>query len=351
MMNQGRWVAGGLCGLAGLLLVATECRTQPTAEAAAAEVPTGWGWVSSPMLVSPKSPGQDTYFSMKDPSVVFHEGRWHLFCTVRGRERSHHVEYLSFEKWEEADAAERHEVTASAGYFCAPQVFYFEPQQRWILICQASDKAWSPEYGAAFSTTEDISDPTSWSPLEPLGALAVEGNSGLDFWVICDAEKAHLFFTTLDGRMWREETSLEEFPHGWSEPALAIEDDIFEASHTYKLRGMDRYLTIVEAQGGHGWRYYKAYAAERLDGEWTAVAATRDEAFASMRNVRQPEPRWTDSISHGELLRAGRDQRLEVDLAGLQMVFQGVLDSDREGKTYGEIPWRLGLLLLDDMGE
>jgi len=33
-----------------------------------------------------------------------------------------------------------------------------------------------------------------------------------------------------------------------------------------------------------------------------------------------------------------------VDPAHLQFLFQGVLDKDRQGKGYGEIPWRLGLL-------
>ena len=113
--------------------------------------------------------------------------------------------------------------------------------------------------------------------------------------------------------MWREQTRLEDFPGGWSEAKLAIEGDIFEAGHTYALKGLGKYLTLVEAQNGHGWRYYKAYLADRLDGEWQPIAATKDKSFASMANVEQPDGHWTDSISHGELLRAGVDQRLEVD--------------------------------------
>jgi hypothetical protein len=38
--------------------------------------------------------------------------------------------------------------------------------------------------------------------------------------------------------MWREDTSLTDFPTGWSEPVLAIKGDVFEASHVYKLEGM-----------------------------------------------------------------------------------------------------------------
>ncbi len=144
--------------------------------------------------------------------------------------------------------------------------------------------------------------------------------------------------------MWRAQTPLQDFPHGWCRPEVALEADVYEASHTYKLAGLDKYVTVIEAQGGHGWRYFKAYLADALDGEWTPLAATKDETFASMANTTHPDERWTDCISHGEILRAGADQRLEIDTTDLKFVFQGVLDSERNGVGYGEIPWRLGLL-------
>jgi hypothetical protein len=65
-----------------------------------------------------------------------------------------------------------------------------------------------------------------------------------------------------------------------------------------------------------------------------------------MQNVQQTGVQWTDSISHGELIRAGYDQRLEVDPEKLRFVFQGAADRDTTGKQYGEIPWRLGILEL-----
>jgi hypothetical protein len=83
---------------------------------------------------------------------------------------------------------------------------------------------------------------------------------------------------------------------------------------------------------------------DRLDGLWQPLAAERDDAFASMKNVRQTAEHWTDSISHAELVRAGCDQNLEVDPAQLKLLFQGVSNSSREGKRYGEIPWSLGIL-------
>jgi hypothetical protein len=328
-----------------LLLVATAALATAGPGGGIADILAGrFRWQASDPLIAPVERPDDPCFSVKDPTVVFSGGRWHLFCSIRSQKRSHQIEYVSFESWEQVNAAPRHILKNHDTFFCAPQVFWFEPHGKWYLICQASDESWEPNYGPAFATSEDIADPASWSPLTPLGARQADGKSGLDFWIICDDEKAHLFFTTLDGRMWREETALADFPFGWSEAHLAIRGDIFEASHTYSLEGSGKYLTVVEAQGGHGWRYFKAYVADALDGEWTPIAATRDKTFASMANTEQAGERWTDCISHGELIRSGVDQRLTVDPAKLRFVFQGVLDRDRAGRPYGQIPWRLGLL-------
>jgi hypothetical protein len=302
-------------------------------------------WVASGPVVGPQEAGGEKWLSVKDPSVVRYRGKWHLFCTVRGTVRSHAVIYAAFADWSEAPKAEQKVLTCHPGFFCAPQVFYFNPHKKWYLICQASDDSWDPKYGPAFATTQNIELPDSWSKLTPLFQTKPDNVTGwLDFWIVCDDSKAHLFFTSLDGKMWRAETAISEFPHGWTRPEVVLQGDIFEASHTYRLKGQNKYLTLIEAQNGNGWRYFKAYLADRLDGKWTPLAAERDAAFASMRNVEQPGGRWTDVISHGELLRAGYDERLEVDADNLQFLFQGVLDKDRADKPYGQIPWKLGLL-------
>jgi hypothetical protein len=303
-------------------------------------------WTYGPPVLEAGAVDGVEFISVKDPSIVRQGDRWHLFCTVRGPKRTHAIVYLSFGDFSEANKAPRHILSCHPGYFCAPQVFYFTPQQKWYLICQAADPAWGePAYRPAFSTTSDIGDPNSWTKLQPLFEKQPENvKAWLDFWVICDDAKAHLFWTSLDGKMWRCETSLSAFPKGWSAPVVALTGDIFEASHTYWLRGLNKYLTLVEAQNGHGWRYYKAYLADRLDGTWQPLAADKDKAFASMTNVKPTGEKWSDVISHGELLRSGCDEKLEVDPAHLRFLFQGVLEKDRDGKGYGEIPWKLGLL-------
>ncbi len=314
------------------------CAKEQTASA-------GFRWVSSEPVLEVREVRGEGWVSVKDPSVVRYGGKWHLFCTVRGTLRSHAVIYTAFADWSDADRAEQKVLSCHAGYFCAPQVFYFRAHKKWYMICQAADDSWEPKYGPAWSTTDDIASPESWSRLTPMFQKQPENvKAWLDFWVICDDTKAHLFFTSLDGKMWRAETTLAEFPRGWQRPVVVLEGDIFEASHTYRLKGSGEYLTLIEAQNGHGWRYFKAYVADGLDGRWTPLAAEKDKAFASMLNVEQRSGRWTDAISHGELLRTGCDERLEVNKESLQFLFQGVLDKDRVGKTYGQIPWKLGLL-------
>jgi hypothetical protein len=303
----------------------------------------GFQWkVSRPLIAAQSRPGDDIH-SIKDPTVVFYEGRWHLFCTIRGKQRTHRIEYLSFTDWNRTDKASRYILTVSDGYFCAPEVFYFAPQKLWYLVYQASDKSRKPELQPVFSTTADIRDPKSWTRPKLIFDKQPDISMWIDFWVICDDGNAHLFFTSLDGKMWRSQTKLADFPKGFGQPQVVLQADIFEASHTYHLKGMDKYLTIVEAQAG-GRRYYKAYLADHLAGKWKPLADTLEMPFVGLANSRFEGEKWTDSFSHGELLRDGYDQTLTVDPAKLLFVFQGASDADKQGKSYGDIPWRLGLL-------
>ncbi|MBI2299540.1 MAG: hypothetical protein HYU66_11465 [Armatimonadetes bacterium] len=301
-------------------------------------------WSVSAPLVAPAERPADPCVSVKDPSIVQYGDRWHLFCTIRSQKRSHQIEYLSFADWPDADRAERHVLTLNDGYFCAPQVFFFAPRGAWYLICQVSSPDRKPALQPAYSVSRNIADPASWSKPALLFAAQPDNVSmWIDFWVICDDARAHLFFTSLDGRMWRAETKLGDFPHGWSRPEVVLQGDIFEAGHTYRLKGMQRYLTLVEAQAGER-RYYKAYLADRLDGAWMPLCDTLEQPFAGVANVRDTAEHWTDSFSHGELLRDGHDQELVVDPAHLRFLVQGVTDQAKAGLPYGRIPWRLGLL-------
>ena len=179
---------------------------------------------------------------------MFHDGKWHVFMTVKLPARSA-IEYCCFNAWQDAKKSPRTILTISdSDYYCAPQVFYFTPHKKWYLIYQVgmagSDKMW-----VAYSTTADLNDPRSWTTAQPMldgGAQDPRPVGGLDYWIICDTQRAYLFLTNLNGQMWRLWTRLEDFPRGFHDPAIALQAKIFEASHTYRLEGQNKYLTIVE---------------------------------------------------------------------------------------------------------
>jgi hypothetical protein len=329
------------------MLMVSGARSQGEGEAGnpAATIALPAAWEYSAPLIAPEPREAEPSRAQKDPTVVFHDGRWHVFMTVKLPERSA-IEYCSFTDWPEADGAERTLLTVSdSKYFCAPQVFYFEPHGKWYLVYQMgvpdSRMMW-----VAYSTTQTLGDPRSWTTARPMldgGADDPREVGGLDYWIICDERRVYLFFTSLDGRLWRLWTPIERFPRGFDHGAVALRGPFYEASHTYRLAGRGQYLTLVEEDGQ---RYYKAYVADRLDGAWRPLADTAARPFAGWTNIRPApgvEP-WTDNVSHGELIRAGVDQTLTVDPADLRFVFQGMRERDKCGRGYGGYEWRIGLL-------
>jgi hypothetical protein len=135
-----------------------------------------------------------------------------------------------------------------------------------------------------------------------------------------------------------------------SDPEIAINETretLFEGSMTYKIKGTNKYLTLIE--GLSPTRFYRAFTSDRLDGEWTPVpgADSYERPFAGVNNMTfddDVEP-WTGEVSHGELIRDGHDETLTIDPKNLQMLYQG-RDPASEGRPYHELPYRLGLLKL-----
>ena len=91
-------------------------------------------WEYSAPLIAPEHRNREPSRAQKDPTVVFHEGRWHVFMTVKLPGRSA-IEYGSFISWEEANSSQRGILDISdSDYYCAPQVFYFTPHKKWYLV-------------------------------------------------------------------------------------------------------------------------------------------------------------------------------------------------------------------------
>jgi hypothetical protein len=309
----------------------------------------GLRWVSTAPLMSAVPDVTHPLVSIKDPSVVFFKDRWHVYATTADTAGAWSMVYLSFADWAEAAAAQPYYLDANPnlrGYHCAPQVFYFRPQQKWYLIFQSQQ----PQY----STADDLSRPETWSRPQDFfaGKPASVVGTWIDYWVICDETHAYLFFTNDAGYLYRSQTTLQAFPAGFSEPVLVMQDAdrarLFEAGHVYRLKGTSQYLAIIEGWGGtEGRRYFRAFVANQLDGGWTPGLNTSswERPFAGANNVafEGTGVAWTRDISHGELLRDGYDETLTVDPCNVRFLYQG-FDPARNTADYSQLPWQLALL-------
>jgi len=304
-------------------------------------------WKSTGVLIKPVSDETHSLVSVKDPTVVYYGNKWHVYATTANTQGGWSMVYLSFGDWSDAANAKPYCIDNNPnlrGYHCAPQVFYFRPHKKWYLIYQSQH----PQY----STTDDISKPETWTKPENFfdAKPASAPRLWIDYWMICDDTHAYLFFTGDNGRVYRSRTKIEDFPKGMSDPEVVIEgprNDVFEGSMTYKIKGTNTYLTLVEAIGPA--RYYRAWISDRLDGEWTPVpdANTWEKPFAGINNVTFEDgvTSWTRDISHGELIRDGYDETLTIAPDNLQLLYQG--RDPAINRTYSQLPYQLGLLKLD----
>ncbi len=303
-------------------------------------------WIAGPPVICPVSDAAHDVVAVKDPSVVFRGGRWHVFSTVALRGGGWHMEYRSFRDWPQAGKARPFFLDANpnlAGYHCAPQVFYFRPRKTWYLLFQSQQ----PQY----STSAAVARPMAWSRPRDFFAgkpASVGKGTWIDYWLIGDAEFMYLFFTGDNGRFYRSRTRIGDFPEGMSDPEVIVDaskEDFFEAAHVYRLGAKGSYVAIVEA-AGPGWkRYYRLFTADRLDGEWKDAGNTFEKPWAGINNVRfrAGVAPWTVDISHGEFLRQGCDERMVIDPRNLRFLIQG-RDPRSDGQPYGALPYRLGLL-------
>lgn len=343
-----------------LALLAISCAKDPnygmtTGTGGAPPIDTGlpqsFRWTSTGPLIAPKQDATHPIVSVKDPTIVNVDGRWHVFATTANTSMAWSLVYFTFMDWAQADAAPLYYLDNNPpnlrGYHAAPQVFYFAPQAKWYLIFQSGQ----PQY----STNDDIGKPEAWTqPVnfyasEPPGYTAAKGAAGfwLDFFVICDDVNCHLFFTDDDGELFRSQTTVASFPMGFGDVTVAIQgvkETVFEGSAHYHIKGTSSYLTLIEAFGPTGNRFYRSFVASSLDGTWYGLADSWTNPFAGKNNVTFADGvAWTNDISHGELVRSGYDQKLEIDPANLQFFYQGV-DPTQTSVEYPLWPWKLALL-------
>ncbi len=311
-------------------------------------MPTSYRWSSTGAIIAPVSDASHDLVAIKDPSVVYFDARWHVYATTVASGGVYGMVYLSFTDFSHPASSTFYTMDQTPGfdtYVAAPELFYFAPQNRWYLVFQSGP----PMY----STNDDPGNPAAWTRPAPFfleTPAIIEKNGGwLDFWVICDDTRCHLFFSDGSGRWYRSTTSIQDFPNGFGDPSVVMQEPdagrLFEASNVYKIGCSNEYLALVEAYDStSNWRrYFRSWTADSLDGPWVPLRDSGVAPFAGASNVSFPEPAWTKDISHGEMIRAGYDQTLTIDPCDLRFLYQG-FDPSVSTRDYNAIPWRLGLL-------
>ncbi|KAF1833321.1 glycoside hydrolase, partial [Decorospora gaudefroyi] len=308
-------------------------------------LPSTFTWSSSDALVNPKRDGRGVA-AIKDPSIIQYQDTYHVFAST-AKSDGYNLVYFNFTSFDEADAAPFYYLDGTpigTGYRAAPEVFYFAPQKLWYLVYQNGN--------AAYSTNPDISNPAGWTAPKTfyrgtpaLIEAGLPGGYWVDMWVICDLSDCHLFSHDDNGRLYRSQTPISQFPNGMSEPVIAMQErnknDLFEAANVYNI-GDGTYLMLVECIASGGIRYFRSWTASSLSGPWKALAATRDNPFFGEANVSFKGRKWTRSISHGEIVRTDVDQTLTIRPCEMQFLYQGIDPS--AGGSYNTLPWKLALL-------
>ena len=279
-----------------------------------------------------------TGIAAKDPSIIFSNGSYHMFYTVHITPSRTDIFYATAPKLRDLNGAVKTRVMGGA----APQVFTHDGI--WYMI----------HNGVNFSTNEKLG-PSGWKFNGPLCKNVPKSKNGpIDPWVICDEEKAYLFYSRDDGTLNMTWEPLSDFPNQdkWSTHVVAIDqrpnlNNIFEAGHIYRSRADKQYYLQIEGLGGAKGRKLALFTTGKLDQEWRLVSNN----WASKDNLRFPNGnKWSDCVSHPEAIRANATMTMEInDINESTWIFMGVTGPDmgkafKSGGGYGGIPWQLGLM-------
>ena len=335
-------------------------------------------WTVSEPLLEKGPAGAFDEISVKDPTIIFYNNKYHLFYTSKAtyetRDKMPHLSkggsgigYIAVESLEQLNEAKRHDLSKIIeSVIVAPQVFYFEPQKLWYIVAQTLVDG-RPDLMPIYLTNPDIEDIYGWSEPQFIKTRKMNDGFWIDFWVICDDQKAHLFYTDHEGSLFRFESPIEEFPNGFAnekeETVLTVRNEnsigrwrLHEGSHIYYVKKENKYLSILEAVYPHPtrknyWesrnRFLFAMVADKLEGPWERVETDANEFMGDPAYLYNEDGSKSiyDQVSHPELIRSGYNQKLEIEDYKLQLLFQAFdaepIDSDYD---YNYLPWQLMLM-------
>jgi len=294
---------------------------------AEAQVNTNPTWYVGGRIFNDGPSGSFDDIAVKDPTIVYSGGRYHMFYTGRDN-NSWRMGYASATTLEGLNNSSHtymsNLASVTGNYFCAPQVFYHTSKGQWYLIFQ------SGVGGATYSTNSNVGNPSGWSTPRSMGF-----SGGIDFTCIREGNTMYLFYAPADDSrtILRRSTSVANFPTGWSS-ATVVATNTFEGQNVYRNLADGQYYMIVEDIA----RHFELWRASSPGGSFTKLA----EEWAHRNDIVYEADHWTDQISHGEVIRAGTNEYMEVtDLNNCTMIFQGVVDGNYG--SYWQIPYDIGV--------
>lgn len=283
-------------------------------------------WKIDPRCFNNGPSGAFDSVAVKDPSIVYSGGNYHLFYTSRNSSAwgLGYAKASSITGLRTATHTRLTSIGTGAG-LAAPQIFYFPAKGRWFLIYQNGTTP-------SFSTNTDVANTSGWTAARSMGF----SDGGIDYWCISNGTNVFCFYSANDGShtVKRRSTTVANFPYSWSSSTV-VATDVFEAPHVYKNNADGQYYMMVEGMGASRWQ--ELWKASYLAGTWTK----QQEQWAHISNCTFTGETWTNQVSHGEIIRAGTDEKLTINsITTPQILIQGTTGSG----TYAQLPYDLGLM-------
>ena len=134
----------------------SRCRSSATPTAGAAKLSSTSTatarWIGSGALAEPDSPDNHDFVSLKDFTVARVGDVYAVYATAFDASASWTGVFMSFSDFSQLGSAEQTWFGNRATV--APQLMYFAPKDTWVLTYQ---------WGFQYATSDDPTDPTSWS--------------------------------------------------------------------------------------------------------------------------------------------------------------------------------------------